>query len=527
MVGGGFNIDGHQNVDTKNFYKIIGGNYMEKAPKTIEQKTGEEVVDEILKKQGTENLNKQETENYCSVDDFAKLVGDNSKDLSDETLELFCITMNRGGKKYKEKGEKWAEWTPKAVREIRNSGGEIGYWYGLAKEEKGEKDNKTSEVKTEILQKCMIRPERGKQVGSLALNSEIDLPPVAPAKIVKPRSPLIIMKHDFNDILIHSDEQIGYRRYDWYYHPTHDEAALDVTLQYAGYLNDNHRDYNLTDVYAGGDIGDMPELSKFLPRGYWYGGDTLQFARQRIHDFLVQMTHATPNAKERKLFDANHDREKSYMSKHAPAMASQTRLNDDGLLVNSFPDLVQLDETGYEFVGGYPNGVYSYPNGQVIYEDPETGLLITDLGLMHGWYYKPGFTQKMQYEPRFINRNIVQGHAHRIEGNQHKFNGRIFGTYAVGCLCRVDDGVESYWSSADEYNRPVQGLGVENWHQGLMHIRHFPKESRYVFNQVPIENGVLYYDNRKFSSNKNGRVFYDMHPTTASGEPMPDMFAEK
>jgi hypothetical protein len=304
--------------------------------------------------------------------------------------------------------------------------------------------------------------------------NRIQLEPVAPAIIKMSRAR--IPKRDHKVIFVISDAQVGYRRIDNQLVPIHDEASISASLKLA---NDLRPDY-LVDC---GDSVDLAELSKYQQKDNHFQA-TLQPSLQRDHEIHAEFTAATPGA-ERHIVDSNHaKRLGDYILRNAPELFGIKQVGEK-YPAFSYPGLIQLDKIGWEFHGGYGAAEYEYAD---------------DLAFIHGVDAVSGGSTASKLSRKNHDRNIVQGHAHRMETQYHTDrHGRMFGAFVVGALCRRDGIVPGYHSSIDQFNQPVKR--ADNWQNGVMVIRDYG-QGRYEFQHIPIFDGVALYNGRSYIGDK-------------------------
>jgi len=323
------------------------------------------------------------------------------------------------------------------------------------------------------------------------------LQPIEPPKM--PKSRLKPVSRDHKVIYVVGDAQIGYRRI----HPErppmplHDEVAISAAVALAKHLR--------PDVVVDlGDTTDFAELSRFAPDADHFQR-TLEPSLRRTQQFYADLTEVTPHAK-RVIVDSNHTKRLGdYTKRNSPEFYNLTRQGDE-YPVLSYPGLLNLDklgvsedDKGWKFLGGYGGAVYRYNGEADDFEQPEDEFGYEDLAFMHGNFSVGGGGSTAAKLGRFrdnVDRNIVQGHAHRIESQYHTDRrGRKFGAFVCGALCHVDGRIPSYYSSINEKNVP--NTYYENWQNGVMVIRDYG-DGNYVFDQVPINNGVIYYEGKQF-----------------------------
>ena len=278
-------------------------------------------------------------------------------------------------------------------------------------------------------------------------------------------------KKPYKELLVFGDSQIGYRNIGGELVPIHDERAINAITK----LAEDRRPHELIEL---GDTTDFAELSRFAPDSNHFQG-TLQPSMQRTHEFFADLTEVTPGS-ERHTVDSNHvKRLGDYVLKHAMPLAD---LKNGKYPAISYPGLLQLDQIGWEFHGGYGAAEYAYAD---------------DLAFKHGNIAtKAGTARKLSESREAEGRNIVQGHAHRIE-TQYRTDrsGKQLGAFVVGALCRTDGFVPSYYNSVDQYGDPVGHY--EDWQNGFMVVKDYG-EGRYQFDQVPIHDGKILYEGKSY-----------------------------
>lgn len=301
--------------------------------------------------------------------------------------------------------------------------------------------------------------------------NRIHLEPVAPAIIKLSRAK--IPKRDHKIIYVISDAQIGYRRINDELVPIHDESAISAALKLA---NDLRPDF----VVDCGDTVDLAELGKYNPKDNHFIG-TLQPSLQRTHNMFAEFTAATPGA-ERHSVDSNHTKRLGdYVLRNAFELFD-VKAAGDKYPALSIPGLLKLDQIDWQFHGGYGLAEYEYA---------------PDLAFIHGTDSVSQGSTAAKLGKKNHDRNIVQGHAHRMETQYHTDrHGRMFGAFVVGALCRRDGYVPSYWSAVDQFNQPVRKN--ENWQTSVMAIYDYG-DGKYQFNHIPIYNGTIFYNGRSYT----------------------------
>lgn len=330
---------------------------------------------------------------------------------------------------------------------IKNADGEIEYTKPLPHVDFGKGKNK--QLIFEPVERAVIKPFRGK-----------------------------LPKKAFDDIIIFSDAQIGYRNIDGIMVPMHHEPSITAALKFTDFIKPKF-------LVDAGDTTDFGELGRFGPSANHFEG-TLQPSLQRTHDMYAQFTAVSPKA-ERFIVDSNHvKRLGDFVIKNAYPLYN-IKAAGDKYPALSYPSLLKLDEIGWEFIGGYGSAEYDHKGRD-------------DLAVIHGTFAVSNGSTASKLAKANYGRNIVQGHKHSIESHYHTDRkGRQFGAFVVGALCRRDGAVPSYHSSIDAHNQPVKHF--ENWQNGIMYIRDYG-QGRYQFEQIPIIDGVIYHNGREFNGNE-------------------------
>lgn len=306
-------------------------------------------------------------------------------------------------------------------------------------------------------------------------NPRFELEPVVPAQITPNRSK--IPRRNFKGIYVISDGQIGYRRINGELVPIHDEPSIKAAQMLASDLRPNV----LVDC---GDTTDLAELSKYPVDSDHFLG-TLQPSLQRTHNMFAEFTAATPGA-ERHTVGSNHvKRLGDFMLRNAFPLAT-IRAVGDKYPAMSYPGLLKLDDIGWEFHDGYGSAEYRYAD---------------DLAFIHGTFAVSNGSTAAKLSKANYGRNIVQGHKHSIETHYSTDRqGNQYGAFVVGALCRRDGYVPSFHSSIDSMNKPL--TRYENWQNGVMYIRDYG-DGKYQFDQIPIIDGVIYYNGKEYNGNGN------------------------
>lgn len=285
---------------------------------------------------------------------------------------------------------------------------------------------------------------------------------------IKPVKPPRKEKGVFKKALYFSDTHFGFERdlFTGELTPYHDRGALSIILSV---IADNYFDR----IIHGGDGIDSAEWSTKYVRS-----PEMRFTTQpMLYEtgwFLGQISILAPEA-EKDYLEGNHElRIPEYYFIHAQHMLRLRQATQfEGHEVTSVPYLLDLDNLGWKWHGGYPNNKI---------------WLRPDLMLEHGNTVsaKPGATAGNVVEKSNVSR--VFGHIHRREqATRLKIDGD--GTHSItattgGCLCHIDG--------------RVPGSNEEtNWQNGFVVIEYNDEE--FMPPQiVPIENGKALYNDKVY-----------------------------
>lgn len=307
-----------------------------------------------------------------------------------------------------------------------------------------------------------------------------DFTPATPAKITPSRRKPV--EKDYTSIFVLSDLQVGYRRIIDHetqqseLMPLHDERAMKVARFICRELR--------PDIIVNlGDSIDLAELSRFKPDSDHFHA-TLGPSFQRIHDYYAELRADNPDARIIEVSSNHNQRLNDFILKNAPQFYNLHHPNDKSHPVLSYPYLADLDHVGVEWIGGYPAGQFEYGE-----ESP--------IIFRHGTESSSNGTTAAKIMKNHPETHNVHGHAHEIGESWHTLrDGRMLGSFVVGALCSITGSVPGYHSAVNDHNRPVDIQN--NWQQGVMHIRDHGS-GRYEFNQIPIENGIAYYEGKEYT----------------------------
>ena len=449
-----------------------------------EKKTDNEVVDEVLE---TLDLNA-----FYSVEDFAKRVGDDDENLSDETLRLFCIIINRGGQSFKEKGEEWAEWTPAAVREWRAAGGKIGYWYVGAKVKK---EDGTSELVTEILQKCEIggggESDKKLELAKAALAAAMEArsePPAYNVNILPPKN-----RRAEAVGLATGCYHIGVGK-DIYENRVvlHNELAIGSI---ASFLKRNHVDC----FSIQGDFTDLSTLSKFSQKSNRFSG-SITGTFQTGNNILTDLASSTREDTRRVLVTGNHDdpRVINYMygNNITAAIADAIPANEE-LATFDYERMLKPKQAGFEYYPGYPASKF-------IFNSDENGNATRNsLLLPHGDIWGTAGNVAYKYSKEYPLTNMIVFHDHR--DNEYAFTdpntGQVYRYMVAGGLVERDGRVDARKAGVAH-----GGLYIPRWQQwqsSIVYWEYFPNRNpQYKFERLSVESGSIVWRNKEYAATK-------------------------
>jgi predicted phosphodiesterase len=277
------------------------------------------------------------------------------------------------------------------------------------------------------------------------------------------------------------DPQIGYRNFDGFWDPFHDEAAMAVALKITDWLYHNDR---VDAVINLGDFLDLPTQGRFVQEPAFAG--TTQRSIDRGHLFLQEQRAAAGEDASIVLIEGNHDRRmEKFIQINAAAAWGLKRANMDELPVMSIPYLLRLEEIGVEYIDAYPAGAY---------------WINRNLRAIHGHKVRSGGSTAAAYTNDTPHISTVFGHIHRQEVQSKTVfdrDGAIRSrAISPGCLCRVDGAVPSVNGSTKVDGSPA--TFYENWQQGIAVIT--TDGDDFSTELVQINEGVAWYRGVKFTA---------------------------
>ena len=160
---------------------------------------------------------------------------------------------------------------------------------------------------------------------------------------------------------------------------------------------------------------------------------------------------------------------------------------ETGYPMMTYPYLASLDKVGVEWISGYPTAEFE---------------LKPDFVMRHGVDSVSGGSTaaKVSKNPRYQDRNSVQGHAHRAESiYKTHYRGKIIGTHVVAALCKTTGEVPSYHSAVDSMGQPARYQ--QDWQNGVMEILD-DRHGNYQVNHILFNaDGTAFYNGRRYDGN--------------------------
>ena len=295
-----------------------------------------------------------------------------------------------------------------------------------------------------------------------------------PVRTVKPRP-----ADGWRVAVILPDIQIGYYRdVDGTLQPTHDEQALAVAMAIT-------RSINPDEVVLLGDNLDLPEMSKYRHTPAF--AQTTQASINRATVLAAQVCDAAPNARRRWLAGNHEERLPNFLLDNAKAAFGLRRGGTpDAWPVMSVPHLCRFDDSGMEYVPGYPAG-HLWLNER--------------LKVIHGTKAKSNASTAHAYLAT-EKVSVLFGHIHRrewAERTRDDWDGpKTIMAASPGCLARVDGAVPSTKGGNDLDGRPM--TVAEDWQQGIGVVRYeVDGDHRFFYEQVAIHGGAAMYHGKVFA----------------------------
>lgn len=256
--------------------------------------------------------------------------------------------------------------------------------------------------------------------------------------------------------VVYADSQIWYwQGLDGVWHPTHDEAALDVGLQITADVEAEHGIDAMVDL---GDLADFPVVSRHpSPIAMTLHASTNK-ALARISLLMHERSALSPNASARRWLKGNHElRWIEWLANNAAHLVALTRAGDkDTVPVLSLGYLTRTEEAGWTLSEDrtYPNDIF---------------WLNENTRCIHGTVAKSDVGATLtQYLKEEVN--TIAGHtphagiAYRTIARNGKT--RTYVACTPGGFMRTDGMVPSGSNKNTDMGQPSQSDG-NRWEQGM------------------------------------------------------------
>lgn len=280
--------------------------------------------------------------------------------------------------------------------------------------------------------------------------------------------------------VIWPDMQVGY------YHDrdgtlvsTHDEQAIEIAL---AITKDSKPDL----VVLVGDNADLPEFGRYRL------SPAFQQTTQATIDYLTllmfRIRKAAPAARIVWLAGNHEERLVNYvLDNAAAAFGLRQGARPDGWPALSIPHLCRLDESGVEYLAGYPANDF---------------WINENLRVIHGNKVKSTGSTAHEYL-RSEKTSVIYGHVHRIEKAHRtfrKWDGRkTIMAASPGTLARIDGAVPSTKGGIDLHGRPL--TVVEDWQQGLAVVEYeVTGDHKFFYHPVDIIEGEASFNGKRYSA---------------------------
>jgi hypothetical protein len=276
------------------------------------------------------------------------------------------------------------------------------------------------------------------------------------------------------------DPQFGFRREDIFSQklvPFHSRPALDVALQIV-------EDTAVDGIVLGGDVLDLADVSDKFVREVEFV-HLLQPTLLETGWWMAQLRMAAPEA-EMVYLEGNHERRvplsilnnmrsmwKLKPIKYTQA-TSKIQVESDPLL--SVPGMLQLDQLGISYIGGYPDGEY---------------WLNKYLKVIHGDIARSQHQSTVRAKLKNVWESVIMGHIHRFEtASKTVFEQQEIRTVTVnsiGCLCRIDGTVPGYSEKAQ-------------WQQGMAVVEVDTDGHLFSIDPIYIDRGSALYNGQVYTA---------------------------
>lgn len=267
--------------------------------------------------------------------------------------------------------------------------------------------------------------------------------------------------------VIFPDAQMSYwQDRDGTWRTTHDESALDVSMQI---LADVEAEHGVDVVVDLGDLVDLPFFSTHPSPLAMLKLESFNRTLNRGHQLLAARTALTPSARLRRWIRGNHEqRFIEFLAKFAPQLVGLVlpgQAMDSPVL--SLPFLMRLDEIGWVM-----DAESSYPNDVL--------WLTHNLRCIHGTIGKTKVGDTLNAYLTEGDFSTIAGHTpHAGLGYRTvSSNGRTrtYLAHTPGGFMRVDGAVPSQSTKNNDWGEPSKSDGVR-WEQGFSVVHYDPQGS--------------------------------------------------
>jgi predicted phosphodiesterase len=241
---------------------------------------------------------------------------------------------------------------------------------------------------------------------------------------------------------------------------THRPEILDVWLQIM-------KDANPDVILLGGDMIDLPELSKYSPDSRHFL-DTIQQSIDGLYIYFSKLRADNPNAKIVALSGNHETRFNKTMIRNSMSLFGvKPACMPSEFSTTSFPFFLRLKDLEIEWISGYP---------------AESFQINDNLRAVHGDMSKTNTA--LDYIRR-DNQNTLFHHTHRREyGTKTYSNGESVETFSFGCQADISGSVPAVHNGVDDMGKTV--IRFENWQNGGGFVEYSDKYFKPEF--VPINH---------------------------------------
>ena len=308
-------------------------------------------------------------------------------------------------------------------------------------------------------------------------------PVAVPGPLVKLKpvnsSSLVVSKTGFSKAVIWPDMQIGYFHGKDGLVSTHDEGAIDLALELTKTINPSL-------VVLVGDNLDAPEFGKYRLSPAFRG--TMQAAIDYATELMFRIRAVAPAAKIVWLAGNHEERISNMLIDNAVAAFGLRQGNvPEGWPVLSVPHLCRLDESGVEYIAGYPAGKF---------------WINERLKVIHGTRVKSNGSTAHIYLGQ-EKTSTLYGHIHRTELALRTFDKwegpKTILAASPGCLAKITGEVPSSKGGIDLHGRPL--TVVEDWQQGVGVVTYETDgEHRFFYENVSFIEGLAMYHGKLYGN---------------------------